>query len=53
MANTNETMMITIPSPMLVLHKVGGGEVALDRILVIMSVSETYIFAKYFLVNTL
>ena len=38
---------------MLVLHKVGGGEVALDRILVIMSVSGMYIFAEYFPVNTL
>ena len=46
-------MMITIPGPLPVLHKVGGGEVALDRILVIMSVSVTYIFAEYFLVNTL
>ena len=38
---------------MLVFNKVGGGEVVLDRVLVIMSVSGMYIFAEYFPFNTL
>lgn len=45
---TREMMMITVPAPFLVFHKVGAGDVHLDENLRIMSVSIRNIYVEYF-----